>query len=259
MAEETTTQPGTEPATEKKPDADLISRAEANKAFKERDKAKALFRTALEAIGVDTDSLEVEETGDKEHPYKIKSLDEVAQLVSEARKNKRSGAKWEDREKELAGAYQKQAEKLATGHKTQLSSRDEFIRQLTVSDALRSEAAKFVLPDAIDDVVRLLESRIKVELVEDEETKKLSVKRTPLNEDGTIMLDPTTQKNATLESLMKAYVDKRPHLRSTNYRNGPGAGGHAKGARTTVQTTVAATGADAAAKYVFGNAATGTR
>jgi hypothetical protein len=205
---------------------EMIPRSEAKKAFKDRDKAKAGIKLFADVLGIDADDVEIVETGDKEKPYELKvpGLDDLKTTLAESRKTKKAGSK------ELEEQYQEKARKLTKKHADKVGAYEVFLTQLAAVDPIRAAAVKAnAIPDAIDDIVKLLAARVRVETEIDDDTNKLSVKVTPLDEDGTVMLDGTTQKPASIDALVKSYLDKRPHFRKASAHNGPGAGGQGNG------------------------------
>jgi hypothetical protein len=205
---------------------DMVPRSEAKKAFKDRDKAKAGVKLFATVLGIDPDDVEITETGDKDNPFELNvpGLDDIKTLVAESKKGKKTAAK------DLEQQYQEKAGKLTKKHNEKVGAYESYIKQIAAVDPIRNAAVKAnALPEAIDDIVSLLSSRVRVETEIEDETNKLTVKVTPMEEDGTVLLDSSTQKTASIDALVKSYLDKRPHFRKASAHNGPGAGGQGNG------------------------------
>lgn len=217
---------------------EMIPKSEADKAFKARDKAKAQAMATVglfaQAMGIDPDEVRIEETGDKDNPYKLvgPNLEELSATLAEARKTKAGKGKWEDREKELVETHGRKVATLTKNHQRELSARDAWIEQQAVIDPIRSAC---VAEKAIDDdegqfsdIVALLRPRVRVERSVDEESGNLNLKITVLGDDGKPMLDGKGNA-ATVRQLVADLLSKRPKYRQAQYRSGPGAGGNGSG------------------------------
>lgn len=249
----------TPPPVTPPPNPDLIPRAEARAAFAARDAAKAEVRALATAFGLDPDVVKIVKTEDAENPYKLEGdgVDETLQAIAAARQGKRSKSKWEDEEKVLTTKFTRQLQTAAQKHQQERAELEALIRSELTVPALR---AAFAQEGAIDhdgkgsyaDLIELTKGRVKVEIVADEATGKFRASVTPLNADGTPLLDPKTQEPVGLRQLAANFLGERPHMRAANFRRGPGAGGRGAGAANAGGSGDRAVGGEAAAAYLFG-------
>lgn len=240
------------------PNPDLIPRAEAKAAFAARDAAKAEARAFASAFGLDPDAVKVVKTDDPENPYKLEGdgVDEALQALAAAKAGKQKKVKWEDEEKALTGKFTKQLQTAAQKHQQERTELESLLRSELTVPALR---AAFAQEGAIDhdgkgsyaDLIELTKGRVKVDIAPDE-AGKFKVTITPLNADGTPLLDPKTQEPVGLRQLAANFLAERPHMRSANFRRGPGAGGRGAGAASAGGSTQGESGGEAAAAYLFG-------
>lgn len=221
-------------AAAKTPAEEMIPKAEAQAAFKSRDKAKAGVALFAQTFGIDPSDVEIKETGDKEKPYELHApgLEEIKTAVTESRRlaaeKKKTSGKWEERETELNAAHQKQVQKLTTKYTSDIAARDVEIRGAAVDVPIRQAAIEEkAVTESLDDIVALIAGRVRVEIGTDEETGKLRKKITPLAEDGTPLLNAKGEP-ADVRQLVKEFLAKRPHFVQANFRSGPGAGGYGK-------------------------------
>lgn len=238
---------------DEKPKEDLIPRTEADRAFKARDEAKRQAKLLATKLGIDPDEIKLVPTGDKNNPFELEApgLDEIAKTLEESRKQKRSATKWEDRERELQDAHQEATRKLNDRHNAKVESLEAWIKEHAVIQPLRQAAAEAKVIDPFsgdperagryDDVIELLAPRVRVETEYDEDTGTLkAVNVKPLSEDKKmVMVDAKTSKPVTHRQLMEDFLKTRQHMRQSQYRNGPGAGGYGNGSG---QSSVASNG-----------------
>lgn len=207
------------------------SNAEVQRIARERDRIKTQANLLAQTLGIDPADIQLVETGDGENPWRIEApgLADIAEVV----KSKRKPPKWEDRERELNTAHQRRVREMSESHTGEVSSRDEFIRELAVIAQVRSACAaeKAVDPDSsgdYGDLVSLIAPRIRTTIERNKETGKLAVVISPTNDDGTPMLD--AKGNAvTVRQFVAAFLQKRPHFKQASFRSGPGAGGAGAG------------------------------
>jgi hypothetical protein len=232
----------------KTPAEETLSREEAQRIFKSRDKARAGVALFADLLGIDPTDVEIVDTGDKDRPFELKApgLDEMRTLIGETRQAKRDGqktsGKWEERETELNTAHTKKLQKVQQKHDARIAARDAWIRDAAVDSQLRAAATRAkVLPEAIDDAVKLARERVKFESIDDESddadaSPKLKIRVTMLAADGTPLLN-AKQEPADVDQLMAEMLKGKPYLVQAQFRSGPGAGGQGDGSGRQVVTT----------------------
>jgi hypothetical protein len=219
---------------------DTVPKAEAQRLQKERDQLRQGLRFLASQFGLDPDAFQVKPTGNADQPVAIEAdgLDELLQTVAAARSASRGKAKWEDREAELNSAHQRQVKKVAEAKDLQIAARDAWVREHAVISPIRAACLAENAIDSdngtFDDVVALLAPRIGVSADVDENGGRLKVKVSPLNEDGTPMLDGKGEP-ATVRQLVASFLNKRPHLKKPGFRPGPGVGGNGQSGQAASQ------------------------
>lgn len=215
---------------------DMISRDEAQKAFRERDRHKHALKSLAKKLGVDPDDMRIVETGNKDDPYHVdfEGLDETFNLLDGARKksddDRRKNGKWDDRERELTADHDKRTKKLKDGYERRIQGLEAYVGELAVAGPLRTAlAAEGAIDDdgdgSFSDLVTLLSPRLKREIKHDEETGRVKVSVEPVDSDGEVLRDKNDSP-VSIRSFVREFLDKRPKFRSAKFRSGPGAGGH---------------------------------
>lgn len=236
---------------------EMISKAEADRAFKSRDQAKAGLRLLAATVGIDPDDIRVvPNPDDKENPYKLEcdGIEDLGKLVADARKAKKAkkgkkggegeeedgaddDAGWAERERELTGSHKEQLTKVKTKAKTREDALFAFIDDRVVTAELRAAcAAEGAIDDdggKYEDLVELIRKRVKVDRAFDDESGQFTHKVTALKSDGSPLLDGNGGP-ATPRQLVKAFLDEKPKFRQANFRSGPGAGGYGNPAQNKV-------------------------
>ena len=216
---------------------DVIPRAEAQAAFKARDQAKAEARLLATELGIDPSGIKLVPTGDAQNPFKleVEGLSDIKAAIENARTQKlnqqRATGKWDEREKELTAAHQRQLQAQAAAAGKTVAAYQAWLEGQAVEGELR---ATLIAEGAIDtagdgtyaDLIALTRNRLKVEQEVDQETGKLTVKIKALDANGQPMLDPQTGQPLGVKAAVTDFLAKRPALKKAGVRPGPGAGGY---------------------------------
>jgi hypothetical protein len=225
--------------------------------IKARDTAKKEKLAIITALGLDPDDIEIVETGDSENPYQVKGLESVQELLNAGRTGKDKKKAGDDRERELQTAYQRKLETKTQEYNRREAGLRSMVNSFAITAPLREAAAAENAMDVdgpekgqYSDIVTALQGRLSAEIVFDEDTGKPSLKVVAKAEDGTVLLDKDN-KPATVRQLVKEYLDKRPHMRRSTFRPGPGVGGTG-GANGSTHKPGNAGGPSAAVKALFG-------
>lgn len=242
------------------PKPEMISKAEADRAFKSRDQAKAGLRLLAQTFGIDPEDIRVvPNPDDKENPYKLEceGIEDLGKLVADAKKaaaaakkkkgNKKDGDDpdagddgWAEREKQLTDSHKEQLKKTREKAKAREDAVSSFVDSRIVTAELRAAcAAEGAIDDdggKYEDLVELIRKRLKVDRAFDEESGEFTLNLKPLKSDGSPLLDGTGGP-ASVRQLVKVYLDEKPKYRQANFRGGPGAGGYGNPAQTKTVTT----------------------
>jgi hypothetical protein len=239
--------------------ADLIPRTEAQKAFKERDNAKAdakrsnaIIAALATKFGIDPSEMEIVPGENGAFDVKGESITRVTDTLTAAERtkveNQKKLGKWEDREKELNDAWTKKLQKATADAETKsgtavaaATKRAKALEGLIGEDSVVNEIRSAALAEGafdpkgdgrFDDLTKLIGNRVKLELEIDEETGRATKKVTVLSDDGTTpMLDEKGQP-AGVRKLMAAFLADRPHMKASKTVRGPGAGGYGNATHT---------------------------
>lgn len=215
---------------EEKP-ADTVSRATLDEAIRERDKAKQVNRTLMDALGLETEWIDDEEKPGRRKPN-IKGLDRIKTLMQkqsddEEETQKKKGD-WDSKKRQLTDQHNQQLTAVKTTHKRQIDARDGFIKRLAVVEPIRQACvAEHAVDDdsgKFEDIVALLSPRIKVEIDEDDETGDIAVKVQPIGDDGKVMTNKKTGEPLTIQEVVAEFLTKRPKFRQSRFARGAGTG-----------------------------------
>jgi hypothetical protein len=250
------------------PPVPMVPKSEATAAFQARDAAKKALKATVALLGYDPQHTKVVETGDADNPWRVE-LD--GEDITEEFKGKKRPAKSQTGD-ELKAAEAKYKSRLAAVG-AEYSKREagliRIIDQLAVLTPLRAACAA---NDALDsggqageyaDVVELARKSLRTEVSRDDEGQIVlddagnpTITVTPMNADGTPMVETTTGKPVAIGEFVKRFLDKRPAFKRNKRPGGPGAGGNGHGLPGGRPGNLAS-GAKAAGFGLFGMAAPG--
>jgi hypothetical protein len=200
------------------------------KAIRQRDKYKALFKDTLAQVGIDPESVEIEQTDDPARPWAVKGIEQVATAAG-AGGAAAGGAAATQQQRDAAkarltaplrrqnGALQKQIEALTAE-----------LRKRAIVEPIRAACKRL---RAIDDengrfsqIVQLLEPVFAVQVEYDDESGAVQVAIEPHDQAGNVMTNGRGEIS-TIDDVVDHFLTKFPKFRQSVFAPGPGAGGAA--------------------------------
>jgi len=116
-----------------------------------------------------------------------------------------------------------------TSEKTSKSDKEkklmDFIEKTVVNSAIRSAAGEAGAYDA-EDVLERVKSQVRLDVIDDDYVPVV------VNEKGEKRFDANGDP-ITIQALVQDFLEKKPHLRKSNLRSGPGSSGGGKGGVST--------------------------
>lgn len=250
------------------PPVPTVPKSEADRAFQARDAAKKSLKGAVSLLGYDPAHTKFFETGDAENPWRVEvdGEDVTEEFKGKKKANKQQGA-------DALAAAEKTYKTRLTNQAAEYTKREtaliRLIDQMAVLTPLR---AAFAANDGVDsggaageytDLVEISRKSLRTEIARDDEGNisldedgNATVTVTPLNADGTPMIDTATGKPVPINEFGKRFLDKRPTFKRNRRPGGAGAGGNGHGA-TGGRPGNLASGAKAAGFGMFGLPAPG--
>jgi hypothetical protein len=250
------------------PPVPTVPKSEADRAFQARDAAKKALKGAVAMLGYDPAHTKFVETGDSENPWRVEvdGEDVTEEFKGKKKQSKNQGA-------EALAAAEKTYKTRLTNQAAEYTKREaaliRLIDQMAVLTPLR---AAFAANDGVDsggaageytDLVEISRKSLRTEIARDDEGNisldedgNATVTVTPLNADGTPMIDAATGKPVPINEFVKRFLDKRPTFKRNRRPGGAGAGGNGHGAPGGRPGNLAS-GAKAAGFGMFGLPAPG--
>lgn len=216
------------------------------KALKERKKAKALANTLLRGMGIDPEQVKTVSTGDPANPLRIEGVPDLDQRLTLARAVGSAGG-GAGRGKGAQSVEVATLTAQVNGARKQIAALIKFINRTATVDPIRAACVKYHAIDddggQFEDIVNALAPffRPNVEIDPEDAEAEPEVSVLCVQRDGTPYINPATNQPHTPDTLVQAYLTRKPHMRQANFRGGPGAGGSTVGSNprrpAAVQTT----------------------
>lgn len=217
----------------------MVPKTEAERAFRARDEAKRQHKAFMAMLGLDPKHTKLEPTDDPDCPYRvITDGEDVTDEITGKKKSRRSN-NVPDEVRAVEQRYNRRMAEVTAENKKRENALITVIDELSALTPLRSS---FAASGAIDsggkpgeytDVIELARKWVRTEIERDDEGEivldsagrpKITV--TPLNADGTPMVDKASGQPVSLDEFAKRFLEKRPAFKKNSRPGGAGAGGN---------------------------------